>query len=99
MDSKEYLTNKSFCPIPWTGMYVHPDGAIRNCVVSYEDNGNLIDQNLQDILHGEKTKSTKQQMLNGQTPYTCKACYDLEVNTKLSGEMILKITFAFSVLP
>ena len=40
MTPKDILTNKSFCPIPWTGFYIGPDGQVKNCICSWDDIGN-----------------------------------------------------------
>jgi hypothetical protein len=78
MTPKEMLTNKAFCPIPWTGFYVDTSGAVKNCICSYETIGNLKDDSIQAILHGEKNTATKTQILAKQEPNTCGYCYSLE---------------------
>ena len=42
MDNKEYLTNRAFCPMPWTGLMYNFNGEVKNCIRSAESIGNLI---------------------------------------------------------
>ena len=76
MDSKTYLTNKMFCPIPWTGFMYNSNGDVLNCIRSQRPIGNLKDQSIHDIL-AENTV-TKQNMLVGLSGQGCSVCYDLE---------------------
>ena len=58
MDSKEYLTNKNFCPMPWTGFMYNFDGMVKNCIRNPEPIGNLKDNSITEILHGEVNLTT-----------------------------------------
>lgn len=80
MDSKEYLTNKQFCPIPWTGFMYNSNGDVMNCIRSQRAIGNLTNDSIYDIL--ANNTQTKQNMLEHKPGVGCNACYDLEVNTK-----------------
>ena len=50
MDDKEYLTNKAFCPVPWTGLMYNFDGNIKTCIRSSDIIGNIQDNTIVDIL-------------------------------------------------
>jgi radical SAM protein with 4Fe4S-binding SPASM domain len=80
MDAKNYIKNKSFCPLPWTGFIVHQNGDVRNCVLSKSKIGNLKDNSIQEIVSGEKNKEIKRQMLSDAKPGNCEGCYRLEEN-------------------
>jgi len=80
MDQKEMLTNKSFCPLPWTGFIVRQNGDIKNCVLSSDIIGNINDTPINEILEGEKNLKIKQQMLADRKPTSCRGCYKLEEN-------------------
>jgi len=82
MDAKNYIKNKSFCPLPWTGFIVHQNGDVRNCVLSKEKIGNLENNNIQEILHSEKNKEIKKLMLQDKQPKSCVGCYHLEKDKK-----------------
>lgn len=80
MDSKEYLTNKSFCPIPWTGFMYNSNGEIMNCIRSQRAIGNLKDNTISEIL--ESNIQTKENMLDHRPGIGCDGCYNLEYDKK-----------------
>ena len=77
MTPKEMLTNKSFCPIPWTGFYIGPDGEVKNCICSLESIGNTNNTPIQKVLHGEVNTQVKSEILANKKPNTCSYCYNL----------------------
>jgi sulfatase maturation enzyme AslB (radical SAM superfamily) len=81
MDDKEYLTNKAFCPVPWTGLMYNFDGNIKTCIRSSDIIGNIQDNTIVDILVGEKNTDTQTKMLNKQPGSRCNPCYKLETHT------------------
>lgn len=80
MDSKEYLTNKKFCPIPWSGFMYNSNGDVLNCIRSQRPIGNLKDNSIYDIL--KTNTETKQNMLDHKDGLGCHVCYDLEGDKK-----------------
>jgi MoaA/NifB/PqqE/SkfB family radical SAM enzyme len=82
MTPKELLTNKSFCPIPWTGFHIDPTGRVKNCICSFENIGTIQDNSIQDVLTGSANTKVKQDILDNKKPYTCSYCYGLEENKK-----------------
>ena len=80
MDSKEYLTNKSFCPIPWTGFMYNSNGDVMNCIRSQTAIGNLKHNSVHDILKANTL--TKERMLAHQGGQGCNGCYELEGDKK-----------------
>ncbi len=80
MDSKEYLTNKSFCPIPWTGFMYNSNGDVMNCIRSQRAIGNLKDNSIHEILTNNTL--TKELMLAHKPGLGCNGCYELEGNKK-----------------
>jgi len=81
MDNKKYLTNKNFCPIPWTGFMYNFDGTVKNCIRNPQPIGNLKDNSIVEILQGETNLLTKHNMTYNKPGPTCNVCYDLEKNT------------------
>lgn len=75
MDAKKFLTNKSICTLPWHGFELEPNGNVKNCIISNTQLGNIDNQNIADILHGDKNKTLKQKMLEDKKPYNCAGCY------------------------
>lgn len=79
MNNKEYLTNRAFCPLAWTGIYVDADGNVRNCIRKTKHNlGNLRDNSIHEILNGKKIIEIKENMSKGIKEPTCECCYSLE---------------------
>jgi len=78
MNGKEYLTNKNFCPIPWTGLMYNFDGNVKNCIRSSSAIGNIQNSSLEEIVNGTKNVQTKTDMLAGRPESRCQPCYDLE---------------------
>jgi radical SAM protein with 4Fe4S-binding SPASM domain len=84
MTPKEYLTKKSFCTLPWLGVYIQPDGDVRNCAITKENLGNINDQPLDDILQNSVNQNIKKDMLNNVMHQRCGHCHTLEQNQKIS---------------
>jgi MoaA/NifB/PqqE/SkfB family radical SAM enzyme len=82
MNGKEYLTNKNFCPIPWTGLMYNFDGNIKTCIRSSEPIGNIKTSSIQEILHNDKNLDTRLKMLANSPGLRCYPCYDLEKEKK-----------------
>ena len=78
MHAKKILTNKSFCPLPWTGFIVQQNGDVKNCVLSKEVIGNIDTNSIEEILAGEKNIKIKKEMLADKKPTSCIGCYQLE---------------------
>jgi len=76
MNSKDYLTNRAFCPVPWTGIMYNFDGTVKNCIRSASPIGNIQDTNIEQILGQDY--EIKADMQAGQKFNRCNPCYDLE---------------------
>ena len=76
MDAREILTNRAFCPVPWTSIMYNFDGTVKNCIRSAESIGNINNNSIEEILgHDHMIKSD---MRAGQKFARCNPCYDLE---------------------
>lgn len=75
MDAKKILTNKSFCPLPWTGFELEPNGNVKNCIISKQQLGNIEQQDIESILSGEENIALKEQMIRDLKPNNCSGCY------------------------
>ena len=82
MDPKDYIKNKSFCPLPWTGFYMEPSGVVKNCVVAKDSIGNINDADLLNIMKGDKNLAIKEAMIADTKPSSCQACHRLEEGKK-----------------
>ena len=82
MDAKTYLTKKSFCVLPWTGVYIQPNGDVRNCAVTKDILGNINNDPLEGILVGSINTEIKTEMLGDVMRPACGQCHRLESNQK-----------------
>lgn len=78
MDPKRALTNGVFCPMPWKGLMYNFDGKVKNCIRSAGSIGDLKENNIEEILHGDININTQECMLDDQPGPDCHTCYDLE---------------------
>jgi sulfatase maturation enzyme AslB (radical SAM superfamily) len=76
MNSREYLTNRAFCPVPWTGLMYNFDGTIKNCIRSSAPIGNINDNTIEQILSNDLM--IKADMRTEQKFDRCNPCYELE---------------------
>lgn len=79
--AKDILTNKQFCPMPWTGLMYNFDGTVKNCIRSAGPLGNIKDQPIEQILVGNN-QPRQQKIVDQQPVPTCHTCYDLERDKK-----------------
>lgn len=82
MDAKKILTNRSFCPLPWTGFIVQQNGDVKNCVLARDVIGNINNLPIEKILKGESNNNIKKAMLSDSNPTSCSGCYNIEKNKK-----------------
>jgi len=75
---KDYLTNRNFCPIPWTGIMYNFDGDVKTCIRSSKPVGNIQDQTIEEIVTNGKSCDTRQRMLDNKPGERCSPCYELE---------------------
>ena len=78
MKSKDYLTNRNFCPIPWTGVMYNFDGAVKTCIRSSDPVGNIKNNSIEEIVNNQKNTQTRQRMLDNKPGKRCTPCYELE---------------------
>jgi len=88
MTPKEYLTKKAFCVLPWSGVFVQPDGVVRNCAITSQKLGNINDQPLKEILHNEVNRAVKQDMLGDVFHKRCNHCHVLEQNQTFKPDAV-----------
>lgn len=93
MDSKEYLTNKSFCPLPWTGFLIEADWNVKNCICSFDSIGNIKEKSIIDIVKDVPNTQIKTSMLANQKPSNCEYCYNLETNKKSTNIVSSRIYY------
>jgi MoaA/NifB/PqqE/SkfB family radical SAM enzyme len=82
MTPKEYFFHESLCSLPWIGVYINPDGTVKNCAISNEKLGNLHSTPLEKILLGPTNVLIKKDMLANIKHDRCGVCYRNEHNSK-----------------
>lgn len=76
MNAKEMLTNRAFCPMPWTSIMYNFDGTVKNCIRSAESIGNINHNSIEEILSNDHLIKTDMQA--GLKFDRCQPCYNLE---------------------
>lgn len=78
-DQKQKLfISKSFCIMPWVGVYVGPHSQVRPCCESKLVIGQASEQTLGDIWNSPQAIELRTQLLTDQQPASCQACYNKE---------------------
>ena len=80
MDPKSFFKNKSICTLPWSGFELEPDGAVKNCVLSEQELGNINKSKIKDIIRGSANTDIKKLMLEDGMPSSCAGCHVQENN-------------------
>ena len=81
MNPKDVLTNRHFCPMPWTGLMYNSNGTVKNCIRSDEQTGllgNVKDTPIEEILLGSKNVTKQENITNNKPAAGCQTCYELE---------------------
>lgn len=84
-----------YCDRPFRHMYILPDGRVRSCSWTDGSIGNLIEQDVDEIWHGEKAERQREAIRNGSFSYCRKtSCPFLENDSlpDLSEEEFLEKT-------
>ena len=80
--SANYLKHKSLCPLPFAGLYVHPNGDVKTCSIATDTLGNIHKDSLKKVLQGSKIKQIRKEMLDEKFPTNCSNCYNREKHHK-----------------
>ena len=81
MTPKDILTNKTFCPMPWTGLMYNFDGTVKNCIRSDEATGalgNIKNTPIEEILLGPINVTKQTNIVANASAAGCHTCYNLE---------------------
>lgn len=67
-----------YCELPFKGLYVYPNGDVRVCGWTYECIGNILEEDLDSIWHGEKAEKVRDSIRNGSfsccNKVACRIC-------------------------
>lgn len=81
MNKDTLLNHISLCPLPWNGIYVNPDGQIKNCAINNQTLGNINQEPLHNIVNNSINQTIRNDMLNGVRHTRCNTCYLVEDNS------------------
>lgn len=82
MKPKDILTNRAFCPIPWTGLMYNFDGTVKNCIRSANTLGSIKDAPIEQVVLSLSNLARQALIVDGDKPSNCKPCHDLEQGKK-----------------
>ncbi len=74
---EEQHVEPSLCVLPWTQVYIDPNGDVRLCCNAWDDAGvvgNMIEQPFEEVWNGERYAEVRQSLLDGRPAY--KRCID-----------------------
>lgn len=78
MNHKEFLLHPTICSLPWIGVYIEPNGDVKNCGVSATKLGNLHSDTLEHCVTGAVNQQIKNDMIMKVAHPRCNACYKVE---------------------
>jgi radical SAM protein with 4Fe4S-binding SPASM domain len=81
MNKNTFLNHNSLCPLPWNGIFVNPDGKVKNCAISNQVIGDVNQEPIQNIINNNLNQSIRQDMLNNIKHSRCNSCYSVEDNS------------------
>ena len=76
--------NNLFCPLPWIGAHIMPNGTFSYCCVQNQydkdliQNGDLSTQTISEARNNSWSKKLRQDLLNGVQHKSCRSCWALE---------------------
>lgn len=79
-EKERLIKSKHFCILPWIHLHGWPTGEAYPCCVGVENLplGNLRENNMEEIWHGDKMKTMRQNMLQDKPCGECQRCYNDE---------------------
>ena len=82
------MTEKFFCPAPWTSVYYHKDTTISPCHTNRASHS----LNIDEYIKSDWLKNIKTKLMNGQVPESCNMCFQRESrNLKSTRQQFIKL--------
>ena len=72
------MDNKTFCPMPFCHVNVKQEGKVSACWRYPDRIGDYTSESIVEIWNGDKLKTLRKQLLNGERPEGCRSCWDME---------------------
>jgi radical SAM protein with 4Fe4S-binding SPASM domain len=87
IENKFFLPD-TVCVIPWTNLEIRNDGSITPCCMSNASIlGNVKQQTLEDVFNGKALQELRNNLLAGDRPEVCRACWKVEEKNLTSIRM------------
>lgn len=79
-EKERLIKSKHFCILPWIHLHGWPTGEAYPCCVGVENLplGSLRENSMEEIWHGDKMKTMRQNMLQDKSCSECQRCYNDE---------------------
>jgi radical SAM protein with 4Fe4S-binding SPASM domain len=68
------MNKETFCSLPFTEIFLGPDGHIKTCCSAAASLGSLHENTIDEILNSKEAISIRQRILNGKWHDSCKQC-------------------------
>ena len=68
------MNKETFCSLPFTEIFLGPDGHIKTCCSASTSLGSLHENTIDEILNSKEAISIRQRILNGKWHDSCKQC-------------------------
>ncbi len=72
------MNRQTFCSYPFNTVFVGADKAVKTCCSAVEDIGNLNDNDIVEILNGDKAKEVRKYIIEGKWHSQCAQCKTIE---------------------
>lgn len=74
------MNKSNFCSLPFTEIFLGPDGVIKTCCSAEVGLGNIREEPIEKILQGFNAQEIRQSIIDGKWHRACKQCQQLEKN-------------------
>jgi len=68
------VNKETFCSLPFTEIFLGPDGMVKTCCSANHAIGNLNENKIEAIVHSDQVKKMRQNIINGQWDSACIQC-------------------------
>ena len=68
------MNKETFCSLPFTEIFLGPDGMVKTCCSASEALGNLNEDKIENILQSQEALRIRQNIINGQWDPACVQC-------------------------
>jgi MoaA/NifB/PqqE/SkfB family radical SAM enzyme len=76
---------KIFCSLPFKKVFLGPDGGVKTCCAAIHTIGNLNENTIDEILHGDEVKGVRDKFINNEWPAQCRNCKDVGTNINVDA--------------